>query len=206
MTYLRNSLCFLILYWLAFQFAGLVGISQHVSAFYPSPAVSITFIAIFGIRYLPVFAIGALITTPIDAPFWLNGAMDYWMQLRQFAVYGITGLILNRYFSEKIITRSTANIFFFIFVALISTLISSLLAREIFQYYKVFPKEIINNVFASFWVGDFAGLIIFGPLMVMVMGNLHRNLFKRRHLRQHRHQPASYRKWVCARGCLPAFW
>ncbi len=175
MPYVRNSLCFLVLYWLAFQSADLVGLNQHVSAFYPAPAVSIAFIAIFGIRYLPVFAVGVLISTSFDAPFWFNGITDYLMALRQFAVYGITGIILNRYFEKNLPIRSPKDAFTFIFFALGSTLFSSLLARAIFQHYKVFPNEIINEMFVSFWVGDLSGVIVFGPLMFMFMDGLKKN-------------------------------
>ena len=162
----------MVIYYTFFQLANVLTISPHVSAFYPTPAASVSFLAIFGIRYLPVFILAALVTNTPEHPFWTLGPLEHWMQLRQILVYGTTGLMLNFVFSNRVPIKTTQDTLIFVFVAAIAALISAILARWIFVHFDTFPPEILNDVFLSFWVGDLAGLVIVGPLMFIFVDAL----------------------------------
>jgi hypothetical protein len=51
--YLITSCVYVLAFWAVWQFATLFELANHVSAFYPGPALTIALIAVYGPRYLP---------------------------------------------------------------------------------------------------------------------------------------------------------
>lgn len=176
MIYLRRSVCFLGLYWCLWQSAALLEISPHVSAYYPAPALAIAFIGIFGVAYLPIHAIAIVISTMPQHPFWEMSDMDWWMFVRQFVVYGGTGVLINSFCRTCFPLKSINHILTFLVVAALSSLSSALFAREIFERYDVFPSDIMKDIFFSFWIGDAAGIVIVAPLMFILMDTARNDL------------------------------
>lgn len=171
-AYLVRGVIFIILFWALWWFASLFGVtsnSRTISAFYPVPALTISFIAIFGWRYIPVVLIASMSSAipniyPWDAePFiWAQG-------LRQTIVYSSAGLFLPVLLGRGVSLANRNNALSFLAIGIIAALVSALIAVFNFWHFRYLPNPVLENIFFSFWAGDAAGVLMATPLFLVMI-------------------------------------
>lgn len=162
-------------YWAAWNSAKLVNVFPDVSAFYISAGLSAALPMLWGWRCMP--AIYAAITAArlMDMPGWTFADIDYLGALRQVLVYGMLGLYLRRVWNQPGYRFSLRRANHFISLAFVASLGSAVLTLGIPPFDKL-PPEQVGPVFLSFWGGDFAGLMITLPALLILRAGLVKTL------------------------------
>ncbi len=151
------------------QLAAMFEVAPNVSAFYPAPALSIAFIAVYGIRFLPAVFVAAVLGTFPYHGFWEYAPQEWWQCVRQAGVYGLAGYALTHAFKTNLPLSDERDVFQFLSVAAASTMLSGAVAVLIFWVFDFFPQHLLPEVFFSFWAGDGAGVVMAFPLLMALM-------------------------------------
>lgn len=165
MQALFRSISFVIGFWLLFQLAGLFEVAPNVSAFYPAPALSVAFIAVYGLRYAPVIFVAATLGSFPYHGFWDYAPQEWWQCVRQAVVYSGAGFTLRQLLKPQCCFLGSRDVFKLLAVAILTPLISAGIAVLIFDLHDFFPDHLLTEVFFSFWAGDAAGVIMGLPLL-----------------------------------------
>lgn len=172
MRTVRITIWFIFGFWLLWQVSATFNVAQNVSAFYPAPALTIAFIAIYGIRFIPIVFIGAMFSGFPHDVFWQLSPDYWWMSVRQALVYGLAGYSLRHIRKCNVPLLNSYDVFCFIGIAAWFSLVSAIVAVTIFWIYDFFPVDILPAILASFWAGDAAGIIMAFPLLYMLISEL----------------------------------
>ena len=174
MLYLRRSVLYWLAYWALWEFASVFGIAPHVSAFYPGPALTAAFVAVFGPAYLPAVYVGIFC-----APFSFDemasrDLFDVFQVLRQTAIYGGAGWLLRSLPAVRLPLAGTGDVARSIVTFVTASGLSALAAGGLFVLFGVFPTNIVGEVMMSFWAGDASGVIMAFPLIDLAL-TIHRD-------------------------------
>ena len=174
MLYLRRSVFYWLTYWTLWEFAGVFGIAPHISAFYPGPALTAAFVAVFGPVYLPAVYVGIFC-----APFSLDemasrDLFDVFQVLRQTAIYGGVGWLLRSLPAVRLPLAGTGDVARSLIALVAASGLSALTADGLFVLFGVFPANNVGEVMMSFWAGDASGVIMAFPLIVLAL-TIHRD-------------------------------
>lgn len=169
MGYLKINSLYIIAFWAIWQFASLFSLSEHASAFYPGPALSIALIAFCGPRYIPALILGIALSNFPEKYILNHGLFDWWMIARQTVIYGGAGYVLYFWKVDFREFHKPKIMVWLLGVVTISSLLSSFWAGELFSYYKIVPEEAIREVIFGFWTGDLAGTLIFLPAIILLL-------------------------------------
>jgi signal transduction histidine kinase len=161
-------------FWLLWQTADIFTVAPHVSAFYPAPALSIAFIAMYGIKYAPAVFVAAALSTLPEHNIWEWGPQDFLQGCRQAAVYSLAGYALYRLIGARAPVLGSREVFSLLAVGVLASLVSTAFAAAIFRTFEVFPPEHLVEVFFSFWAGDAAGVVMALPLLYRLLFELRR--------------------------------
>lgn len=170
-VYLRRTLLFALGHWLLWLFAGFFEVAPDVSAFYPAPALTMAFIALYGARYLPAVFVSIYL-----APFTLDEFINHDLfglctELRQTLVYGAAGMLFRRTPFLTLPLRSSRDVAWSLVVQVGASGVSALLAAATFHYLAMFPTSQIPEIALSFWAGDASGTIMLFPFVVRLLIN-----------------------------------
>ena len=158
---LRRSSTFILAYFLCWQFSAHLAIAPDVSAFYPATGVLAFFIYRWGWRYLAVGAAAILLGCLPQVPFPDFSAANWLHALRQLAVYGGLALLARHYWKLTLPLETLHATMRLLAFALVSALLSSVLAMAIFWSYHPALREHLGSMVPGFWIGDFSGIVIF---------------------------------------------
>lgn len=161
LVHVRRSSVFILAYFICWQFSEYLTVAPNVSAFYPASGVLAYFIYRWGWRYLPVAAIAIQLGCLPQVPIFDLSAFDCLQTLRQLAVYGGLALLARKYRGLKLPLDTLHATIRLLLFALLSSLLSAVLAMAIFWTYQPALREHLENIFFGFWVGDFSGILIF---------------------------------------------
>jgi diguanylate cyclase (GGDEF)-like protein len=150
-------------YWLTWNISGLFLVEPEISALYLGAGMTVAVALLLGVAWLPVaFVIDQVVAGYID----LTG-----LTLGHVAVYGAMGLYLRhtwflprRRFSLQVAVQ-------FVSLALVAALAASLLNLWV-RSWRTLPPEAASQLVLSFWGGDFAGVLVAVPLILMLHGLL----------------------------------
>lgn len=165
---LRNALFFIFSFWLLNQVAYLFEVAENVSVFYPPSGFAMLLIYFFGARYLPVFFFAILVGgLPQREVFNYNLEMLI-PDLRQFFIYGIAGLVLEKLNPEK--QKLDANFYYTLILIII---ITALLSSAIF----IAGSSDIGSTFNESWreqvplffVGNLTGALTALPIFTFFL-------------------------------------
>ena len=168
---LRSTL-FLATYWLLWHLASLFEFEKGVSAFYTVPALIVTFIAIFGIRYIPLIVLAVIIGQTPEYPISSLDLASALHALRSTLVYGGAGLLIGKLnlLSSRNITLEKINLF--ILILTVSAALSAILFALIINLSNELAVDEFSSLFLSVWMGDWVGLIICTPLYYWIINTL----------------------------------
>lgn len=172
MQYIQKSLWFILGFWLLWRGAGFFEIAHNVSAFYPAPALSIAFIALYGLRFAPVVFLAAILASYPPHGFWEYVPREWWQGLRQCLVYSLAGYSIRHILSCNLPLMNSKDAFSFIGIAAFFSFVSAIVAGSLFWTYDTFPVDIIPEITVSFWTGDGAGVIMAFPLLALLLSEL----------------------------------
>lgn len=165
-------LAYVLGFWTLFQLAGLFGVAPNVSGFYPAPALSIAFVAVYGIRSAPAVFIAAVLGSFPYHGFWDYAPQEWWQCVRQAVVYSVAGHLLGHRFGAAAAVRTSGDVFVLLSIAVLATLASAILAAGIFWQFGFFAADMLVEVFFLFWAGDAAGVIMALPLLYRLLLDL----------------------------------
>jgi diguanylate cyclase (GGDEF)-like protein len=150
-------------YWLTWNLSGLFLMEGEISGLYLGAGMTTAVALSLGVTWLPVaFVMDQVAAGYVD----LTG-----LTLGHFAVYGSLGLYLrhawllpHRRFSLPLAVQ-------FVSLALVAAVAASLLNLWV-RSWSTLPSEAASQLVLSFWGGDFAGVLVAVPLILMLQGLL----------------------------------
>jgi len=163
-----NSLFFIFSFWSLNQIAYLFEVAENISIFYPPSGFAMLLIYLFGAKYLPVYLI-AIIVGGLPQRDILNYSLDmFHPDLRQFIIYGTSGLILGRINPEKDVLSAT-----FFYFLILASVVTALLSATIFvinsnELGPLFSPQWLNSV-ALFFVGNLTGALTALPIFIFYL-------------------------------------
>lgn len=170
---LTKTAALFLCYWLAWQTSALFEVQSHVSALYLSAGLTTAVGMIGGGRYLPAAFVAICVVRQFDMPGPLLEGIDWGGALRQVVVYGGTGLLLRRRWLAMPARLTLADALHFVLLAFAATSVSAAATLFIPPFDRL-PASELGAVFLSFWGGDFAGLLLGLPAIVLGWNRLHR--------------------------------
>ncbi len=166
--YLARSAAFISFFWIAWQAAKIFEIAPHVSAFYIPPGLSIVFIAWYGWRYIPAVFVAALISsTPDFLNFTFGSFSTVHSGVHAFA-YGFAGLVFSKLWQNEGFRFTLKSASALLSISFIASGISAFGAYSIFAAFELVPEDALYMVFTSFWAGDFAGIMLTSPILLIL--------------------------------------
>ncbi len=163
---LARTAALFLCYWLAWKAAGLFEVQPHVSALYLSAGLTTAVGMIGGWRHLPAAFLAICAVRQLDMPGPLLEGIDWGGALRQVLVYGGTGLLLRPRWQAMPGRLTLADALHFVLIAFAATSVSAAATLFIPPFDRL-PADALGAVFLSFWGGDFAGLLLGLPAIVL---------------------------------------
>lgn len=176
---LANTAALFLCYWLAWKAAAVFEVQPHVSALYLSAGLSTAVGMIGGWRYLPAAFLAICVVRQLDMPGPLLEGIDWGGALRQVLVYGGTGVLLRRRWLAMPARMTLTDALHFVLLAFAATIVSATATLFIPPFDRL-PASELGAVFLSFWGGDFAGLLLGLPAIVLGWNPLHRRTARAR--------------------------
>ena len=165
-TPLAQTVALFLCYWLAWKAAALFEVQPHVSALYLSAGLTTAVGMIGGWRHLPAAFLAICVVRQLDMPGPLLEGIDWGGALRQVLVYGGTGVLLRRRWLAMPARLTLADALHFVLLAFAATSVSAAATLFIPPFDRL-PANELGAVFLSFWGGDFAGLLLGLPAIVL---------------------------------------
>jgi diguanylate cyclase (GGDEF)-like protein len=148
-------------YWLTWNISGLFPVEQEISALYLGAGITVAIALLLGVAWLPAaFVIDQVVAGYID----FTG-----LTLGHVAVYGALGLYLRHTLFLPGCRFSLPVAVQFVSLALVAALAASLLNLWLRPWGNLSP-EAAGQLVLSFWGGDFAGVLVAVPLILMLRG------------------------------------
>ena len=172
-TPLAKTAALFLCYWLAWKASALFEVQPHVSALYLSAGLTTAVGMIGGWRHLPAAFLAICVVRQFDMPGPLLEGVDWGGALRQVLVYGGAGVLLRRRWLALPARLTLTDALYFVLLAFASTSVSALATLFIPPFDRL-PVSELGAVFLSFWGGDFAGVLLGLPAIVLGWKRLHR--------------------------------
>ena len=173
-TLLAKTAALFLCYWLAWNTAALFEVKPHVSALYLSAGLTTAVGMVGGWRHLPAAFLAICVVRQLDMPGPLLEGIDWGGALRQVLVYGGCGMLLRRRWQAMPARLTLADALHFVLLAFAATSVSAA-ATLFIPPFDTLPANELGAVFLSFWGGDFAGLLLGLPAIVLGWNRLHRS-------------------------------
>ena len=165
-TPLAQTAALFLCYWLAWKAAAVFEVQPHVSALYLSAGLTTAVGMIGGWRHLPAAFLAICVVRQLDMPAPLLEGIDWGGALRQVLVYGGTGVLLRPRWLAMPARLTLADALHFVLLAFAATIVSAA-ATLFIPPFDTLPAGELGAVFLSFWGGDFAGLLLGLPAIVL---------------------------------------
>jgi len=152
---------------LAWEASKLFEVFHHVSALYFVGGVTFSVAVVFGWHYLLAVFLGhVLLLAYVETD--IPSFIEHWPHtLRQTLIYGVAGLSMRRIWLDAAFRLSLPIAVRFLVTAFAASLLSAVVTLYI-PPFAAFPPETIPGVFFSFWGGDFAGVMVTVPIVLML--------------------------------------
>jgi diguanylate cyclase (GGDEF)-like protein len=165
-TPLAKAAALFLCYWLAWKASAVFEVQPNVSALYLSAGLTTAVGMIGGWRYLPAAFLAICVVRQFDIPGPLLEGIDWGGALRQVLVYGGTGVLLRRRWLAMPARLTLTDALHFVLLAFAASSVSAM-ATLFIPPFDDLPAGELGAVFLSFWGGDFAGLLLGLPAIVL---------------------------------------
>lgn len=165
-TPLAQTVALFLCYWLAWKASAVFEVQPNVSALYLSAGLTTAVGMIGGWRHLPAAFLAICVVRQFDMPGPLLAGIDWGGALRQVLVYGGTGVLLRRRWLAMPVRLTLADALHFVLLAFAATSVSAAATLFIPPFDRL-PASELGAVFLSLWGGDFAGLLLALPAIVL---------------------------------------
>ena len=172
-TPLAKTAALFLCYWLAWKASILFEVQPHVSALYLSAGLTAAVGMIGGWRQLPAAFLAICVVRQLDMPGPLLEGVDWGSALRHVLIYGGTGVLLRPRWLAMPARLTLTDALYFVLLAFASTSLSAFATFFIPPFDRL-PASELGAVFLSFWGGDFAGVLLGLPAIVLGWKRLHR--------------------------------
>lgn len=161
-----QAVAIFVAYWVIWQTSGLFGVLPYVNAVYLSAGLTVSLAMTRTIAWFPVLFICIGASAIIKIPQGIVEPFDFLNALRQLLIYGGAGIILKQTVC-KIFKRCTLGAATSVItVNFFASLLSAIIAVELPPYTQMpYPQK--GSLLLSFWGGDFSGLMIVVPAVLL---------------------------------------
>lgn len=166
----RNVLVFLV-FLMAWQAAGFFEVHPFVSALYFACGVTFSVAVLLGWKYLPTVYFSTVFAYFISYPDLGLPELSWMAPFRQTLIYGLAGLSIRHLWMSDGFRLSLPIAFRFLLTALVASLLSATAAIYM-DPLRGLPQEAKTEIFFSFWGGDFAGVMVTVPILLMMNQSL----------------------------------
>lgn len=154
-------------YWLSWQLSALFEVHPNVSALYFTAGATMAVAILLGWRYLGLSLLTLCLLQALAFPEVGLLDLDWQGALRQVLVYGLAGLLFRSIWLSDGFRLSLPIAMRFLLVAFASSLMSAMITLWIPPFNSL-PPELVADVFFSFWGGDFAGVMVTVPIILVL--------------------------------------
>lgn len=165
-TPLAKTVALVLCYWLAWHASALFELQPNLSALFLSAGLTTAVGMIGGWRHLPTAFLAICVVRQLDMPGPLLEGIDWGGALRHVLVYGGTGMLLRPRWLAMPTRLTLADALYFVLLAFAATSVSAVAALFIPPFNRLLATE-VGAAFLSFWGGDFAGLLLGLPAIVL---------------------------------------
>lgn len=152
--------------WMVWTFAGLFDVDYRVSALFVPAAYTVVVPMLVGARWLPWLYICLQSVALLNTPGLTFAAIDHLGGIRHIVLYGGMGLYLRRVWFRSSRRFSLETATYFIAVAFIVSLAGTILTKFTHTYAPL-PPEQSGLRFLAIWGGDFSGVMVGVPLLLL---------------------------------------
>ncbi|RZU98910.1 diguanylate cyclase domain-containing protein [Spiribacter vilamensis] len=164
--YLKNSVFFIVSFWVLNQVAYFFAVQKGLSAFYPPSGFAMFLVYYLGPRYLPVHFL-AILAGGLPQRDLLNYNIDMLVpDLRQFIIYAAAGLILRKVTKGGDVFQSG-----FLYSAIAASIVTAMLSSIFFNLDIDEPLSSYSLAWVAstspFFVGNLTGAVFILPLFML---------------------------------------
>lgn len=163
---IRHVLVFLV-FLLAWHAAAVFEVRPYVSALYFACGVTFAVAVLLGWKYLPGVYFAAVFAYHTSFSAVPLPDLNWIAPLRQTLIYGLAGLSIRHLWLSEGFRLTLPIAFRFLLTALVASLLSATAAIQM-DPFSGLPQEAKADVFFSFWGGDFAGVMVTVPILLML--------------------------------------
>lgn len=171
---ITNNVVIVLVFLLAWHAAALFEVRPFVSALYFACGVTFAVAVVLGYKYLPTVYLATVLAYYISFSYPPLHELHWIGPLRQTLIYGLAGLSIRHLWLSRSFRLTLPVAFRFLLTALAASLLSAGLAINIIPFVNL-PQDVKADVFFSFWGGDFAGVMVTVPILLMLQHVLKRN-------------------------------
>lgn len=153
-------------YWVVWRTSGVFGVLPHVSAVYLSAGLTVSFAMTRTVAWFPFLFVCIGASAIIEIPQGIVVPFDALNALRQLLIYGGAGIVLKQTIC-KIFKRFTLNVATSVVsINFAASLLSAIVAVQLPPYTQMSYAQ-KGSLLLSFWGGDFSGLMIVVPAVLL---------------------------------------
>ena len=142
-------------------------VRPYVSALYFACGVTFAVGVLLGWAYLPTVYFATVFAYYTSFPDLGFQELNWVAPLRQTLIYGLAGLSIRHLWQSDTFRLTLPLAFRFLLTALAASLLSAALAINM-NPFRGLSQELKADVFFSFWGGDFAGVVVTVPILLML--------------------------------------
>ena len=165
---LLRNLVILLVFLSAWHASAIFEVRPQVSALYFACGVTFSVAVLYGWRYLASVYLATVIAYLQSKSFPDLPTLELWLApLRQTLIYGLAGLSIRHIWKSDAFRFSVPVALRFLITAFTASLLSASVAIHMAPF-NTLPPDKTADVFFSFWGGDFAGLMVSVPVLLML--------------------------------------
>ena len=166
-TAIVRSVSVVATFFLAWEASALFEVRPNVSALYFVGGITFSVAVLYGWRYLLPAFLALVLIQAYDVPDAALSEFNWLSPLRQTLVYGVAGLSMRSLWLNESFRLSLPIAIRFLLTAFAASLLSAGVTLQIAPF-DTLPPSAISEVFFSFWGGDFAGVMVTVPSVLML--------------------------------------
>jgi len=164
---ITSNVLIVLVFLLAWHVAALFEVRPYVSALYLACGVTFAVAVVLGYKYLPTVYLATVLAYYTSFPHLALHELHLIAPLRQTLIYGLAGLSIRHLWLSSSFRFTLPVAFRFLLTALAASLLSAGLAINMHPFVTL-PRDVKADVFFSFWGGDFAGVMVTVPILLML--------------------------------------
>ena len=159
-------------YWVVWRTSGVFGVLPHVSAVYLSAGLTVSFAMTKTVAWFPFLFVCIGASAIIEIPQGIVVPFDALNALRQLLIYGGAGIVLKQTVCKTFKRCTLGAATSVVSINFAASLLSAIVAVQLPPYTQMSYAQ-KGPLLLSFWGGDFSGLMIVVPAVLLYRSSRH---------------------------------